>query len=73
MTRLHLPHAIVVRLHVPEIHVVILTPETVDKFGVLSSSLILSVGFFIQGEAMNVARSAPQRAHYRVDVIYLLP
>ncbi len=40
----------------------------------LSSSLSLSVGFFIQDEAMDVARSAPQGAHYyHADAIYLLP
>ncbi len=40
----------------------------------LSSSLSLSVGFSIQDEAMDVARSAPQGAHYyHADVIYLLP
>ncbi len=39
----------------------------------LSSSLSLSAGFSIQDEAMDVARSAPQGAHYHVDVIYFLP
>ncbi len=40
----------------------------------LSSSLSLLVGFSIQDEAMDVARSAPQGAHYyHEDVIYLLP
>ncbi len=39
----------------------------------LSSSLSLSEGFSIQDEAMDVARSAPQGAHYHADVIYLLP
>ncbi len=34
VTRLHLPHAIVVRLHVRKSHVVILTPETVGTVGV---------------------------------------
>ncbi len=33
----------------------------------------LSVGFSTQEEAMDVARSAPQGAHYHADVIYLLP
>ncbi len=32
----------------------------------------MPVGFSIQDEAMDVARSAPQGAHYHVDVIYLL-
>ncbi len=39
----------------------------------LSSCLSLSVGFSTQDEAMDVARSAPQGAHYHADVIYLLP
>ncbi len=40
----------------------------------LSSSLSLSVGFSIQDKARDVARSAPQGAHYyHADVIYLLP
>ncbi len=39
----------------------------------LSSSLSLLVGFSIKDEAMDVARSAPQGAHYHADVIYLLP
>ncbi len=39
----------------------------------LSSSLSLSVGFSIQDEAMDVARSTPQGAHYHANVIYLLP
>ncbi len=34
MTRLHLPHAIVVGLHVRKINVVVLTPETVGTVGV---------------------------------------
>ncbi len=42
-------------LNVPKINVVTLTPE----------------GFSIQGEAMDVSRSAPQGAHCHVDVIYL--
>ncbi len=36
-------------------------------------NLSLSVGFSIQDEAMDVARSAPRRSHYHTDVIYLLP
>ncbi len=38
----------------------------------LSSSLSLSVGLPIWGEAIDVVRSAPQEAHYHADVIYLL-
>ncbi len=34
VTRLHMPHAIVVRLHVRKINVVILTPETAVTVGV---------------------------------------
>ncbi len=71
VTRLHLPHAIVVRLHLR--NVVILTPETVGIIGVLSSNLSLSAGLSIKDEAMDAARSAPQGAHYNVDVIYLPP
>ncbi len=38
------------------------------------TDLSLSVGFSIQDEAMDVALSAPQGAHYyHADVIYLLP
>ncbi len=33
-----------------------------------SSSLSLSVGFSIQDESVDVARSAPQGAHYHADV-----
>ncbi len=55
-------------------NVAILTPETVGTVGgCLSSSLTLSVGFSIQDEAMDVARSAPQGTHYHADVIYMLP
>ncbi len=34
---------------------------------------ILVVGFSIQDEAMDVAQSASQGAHYNAGVIYLLP
>ncbi len=60
MTRLHLPHAIIVRLHGYLSEVVILTPETADMVGVLSSSLSLSVGFSFQDEVMGAARTATQ-------------
>ncbi len=73
MTRLHPPHAIEVKLHVREINVAFLAPETADIVGVLSSSISLSVEFSIQDEAMDVSRPAPQVAHYHADVIYLLP
>ncbi len=51
VTSLHLPHAIVVRLHVRKSNVVILTPETAV---ILSISLSLSVEYSIQDEAMDV-------------------
>ncbi len=59
VTRHLLPHTIVVRLHARNINVVILTPETSGHSWCLSCSLSLSVGFYIQDEAMDVARSAP--------------
>ncbi len=34
---------------------------------------MLSVGFPILDEAMDVAQSTPQWEHYHVDAIYLLP
>ncbi len=37
----------------------------------MSRSLCLSVGFTIQDEAMDVARSAPQGAHYHEDAFLL--
>ncbi len=55
------------------IDVVILLPDMTDIVGVLGSSLSLSLGFFIQDEAMDVAQSATRGAHYQTDVIYLLP
>ncbi len=58
MTRLHLPHAIVVKLHAHYIDVFILTPETAEIFGVTSSSLSLRVGYSIQNEAMKVAQGS---------------
>ncbi len=69
MTKLRLPHAIVVRSHVRKGGVVILTPETAV---IVSSSQSLSVGLSIQDEAMDVTRSVPQGAHYHEDVIYVL-
>ncbi len=65
VTRLYLPHAIVVRLHVHT--------GNGGRSRCLSSSLSLSVGLSIQDKAMDVARSAPQGSHYHADVIYLLP
>ncbi len=73
VTRLHLPHTIIVRLHVRKSNVVILIQETAVKRWCLSSSLSLSVGFSIQDQDIGVSRPAPQGAHYHADVIYLLP
>ncbi len=69
VTMLYLSHAIEVRLHTHKADVVILTQETTDSIWWFSCSPSLSVGFSIQDEAMNVARSAPQGAHYHADVI----
>ncbi len=52
-------HAIVVRLHVRKINVVILTPETAGTF-LFEEQAIFSVGFSMQDEGMDVARSAPR-------------
>ncbi len=71
-TRLHLPHEVVMMLHVLKTNVVILTPETAGLRWCLSSSLSLSVGVSIRDEAMDVAQSAPRGAHYHADVIYFL-
>ncbi len=40
---------------------------------VFEQQRILVCRISIQDEAMDVARSAPQGAHYYADVIYLLP
>ncbi len=71
MTRLHLPQSIVESLHVHRVDVVIPAPETVDLIYGLSNSQFLSVAFSIHGDAIGVATSAPQVAHYIVDAIYL--
>ncbi len=61
------------RLHVCKINVFILTGNG-GYSRRLSSSVSLSVRFSIQDEAMDVAWSAPQGAHYyHADAIYLLP
>ncbi len=73
VTRLHLPHAFMVRLHVRKSNVAILIQETAVKRWCLSSSLSLSVGFSIQDEAMDVSQSVPQGAHFHADIIYFLP
>ncbi len=58
MTRLHQPHVIVVRLHLHIINVVILTPETAVNVGVWAVAYPCPVGFSIQDEALDAARSA---------------
>ncbi len=68
-TRLHLPHAIVMRLHAHYIIMVILTPETVC----LSSSLSLPVGFSIQDEAMDVDQSRLYNTDEEDNLIRLKP
>ncbi len=69
VTRLQQPHAIVVRLHIRKSNVVILTPETAGTV----VSLSVSLGFYVQDEAMDIARSASKGAHYHQGAIYLLP
>ncbi len=69
VTKLHLPHAIVVRLHVRKSSVVILTPEAAVTVGVCEQQPLLVGVFSIPDEAMDVARSAQQGAHYHADVI----
>ncbi len=71
-TRLRLPHATEVRLHEQKNERVYPHTGNDGHSWCLSSSLYLSVGFSIQDEAMDIARSAPQGAHYHADVIYLL-
>ncbi len=62
VTRLHLPHAIEVRLHVCKIKVV-----SILNGGAVAYPCRLD-------ETMDVAWSAPHGAHYyHTDVIYLLP
>ncbi len=70
MAKLHLPHAIVVRLHVRKINFVILTPETMGIVGVLSSSSSLPVGFSIQEETMDVVRGVTAKHSSRILLGY---
>ncbi len=56
-----------------QVGVAILTPETAELIWCLSSSQSWSVEWSILDESVDVARSAPQGAHYHADVIYLLP
>ncbi len=58
-----------IRLHVPPVIVVV---DGMTIIWCLSSSPSMSVGFSIRDEAMDVARSAPQGAHYHADVVILL-
>ncbi len=51
VTKLHLPHAIVVRLHVRKSNVVILTPETAVTVGVCEQQPILVGRIFHPGRA----------------------
>ncbi len=71
MTRLHLPYAIVMRLHERKSSVVI-TPEMAVTVGGLNRNLSLSVGFSIQDEGMDVARFAPQGVNYHVEAKMIL-
>ncbi len=54
VTRLHLPHAIVVMLHVRKSNVVILTPETAGTVGVRAVVYPCCIGI-----ALNCSRRAP--------------
>ncbi len=54
LIRLHLPYALVVRLHVHEVTVVILAPEAVGLMLRLSSSQSWSVGLSIPDEPVSV-------------------
>ncbi len=60
VTRLHQPHAIVVKLHTHKIDVVILTLETADTVGVCAIAYLRWCG-----EAIGATQSAPQGTHYR--------
>ncbi len=73
VTSHHLPHAIVIRLHIHEVDVAILTSKATMRSRFLSSNPSLSVGFPTRNEAMDVARSTPQRTPYHADVSYWLP
>ncbi len=55
-------------LHAHLIDVVIPTPETADTVGVWAESYPHRLDF----PSMDVARSAPQRAHYHAEVTYLI-
>ncbi len=59
-----------VRSHVRKAEFIIFTPKTAGLVGV---SLSLSVGFSIEDDAMDVARSTSQGFHCHTNVIYLLP
>ncbi len=59
------------RLRVHNVNVFNLTPETAST--VVAAEAYPCVGFSIQDEVMDAARSAPQGANYHADNIYLLP
>ncbi len=63
MTRRNLPHTMAVRFHDLSRNVVILTPEMAGTVGVWAVAYPS-----IQDEAKDVARSAPQAAHYHADI-----
>ncbi len=67
MTKLHLLHKIAVRLHVHEAQRCYLYIGSGGHNWCFSSNLSLSVGFFIQYEAMDATRSALQSTYYHVD------
>ncbi len=69
VTRRHVPRAIAVRLHVCKTNFVISHAGSGGHSWCLSSRLSLSVEFSIQ----DIARSAPERAHYHADFINLIP
>ncbi len=63
LTTPHLPYAVGVKLNTKSFNAVILTSESSDLTWCLRSSLSFLVEVYIQGEAMDVARSAPQGHH----------
>ncbi len=78
MTRPHLPHAIVVKLLARKVDDGILLPEIAGLVGVGSSSPPRVVGFVIQGEHVEIARSADVILHctrlisarFPINIIY---
>ncbi len=66
ITRLHPLHAIAMGVHVRKVD------GNSALILCLSSNPSLLLEFSIQNEAMDIVQSAPQGAHYHVDVTYLL-